>query len=59
MYSLQEGLQLSDEQKQQLLAGRRALLERLSQVAAQRRDTLAQLGLQLLQLPRVRSRPHM
>ena len=49
----QAGLQLSGEQKQQLRAARRALLERLSQVAARRRDTLGQLGLHLLQLPRV------
>lgn len=50
---VQAGLQLSGEQKQQLRVGHKALLERLSQVAAQRRDTLGQLGLHLLQLPRV------
>lgn len=53
LLSSQEGLQLTGQQKQQLLSGRKALLERLNQIAAQRRDTLAQLGLHLLQLPQV------
>ena len=49
----QAGLQLSAEQRAGLQAARRALLDRLARVAAQRQEILGQLGLHLLQLPRV------